>query len=49
MNKYMYFLAGYLAAFVTIFFISCTYSPLEAGSGELGSSPYTPLYVKVVE
>ena len=49
MKKYIYFGLGYITAFVTIFLASCTYSQLEASGGELGSSPYTPLYVKVVE
>ena len=49
MKKYMWFLMGYFTALVTILMVSCTYSPLEASGTELGSSPYTPLYVKVVE
>ena len=48
MNKYFYFALGYMAAIATIFMASCTYAPLEAGSSELGSSAYNPLYVHCV-
>ena len=44
-----YFLLGFMTAILTAMVISCTMTPLEAGSTELGSSPYTPLYVKIVE
>ena len=49
MKKYMYFTLGYLTALATIFMASCTVTPLEAGSSELGSSRWNPLYVVVVE
>ena len=29
--------------------ISCSVTPLEAGSTELGSNPYYPIYVKLVD
>ena len=49
MKKYVYFTLGYLTALATIFMASCTVTPLEAGSSELGSSRWNPLYVVVVE
>ena len=49
MKKYVYFTLGYLTALATIFMASCTYAPLEAGSSELGSNRYNPLYVVVIE
>lgn len=49
MKKYMYFTLGYLTALATIFMASCTVTPLEAGSSELGSSRWNPLYVVVVD
>ena len=44
-----YFLLGFMSAilFATVF-IGCT-TPLEAGSSELGSSRWNPLYVVVVD
>ena len=49
MKKYMYFVLGYITAFVTIFVVSCSYTPLEAGATELGSSSWNPMYVKIVD
>ena len=49
MKKYTYFTIGYLSALATIFLASCTVAPLEAGSSELGSSEWNPVYVKIVE
>ena len=49
MRQYVYFTLGYLTALATIFMASCTYAPLEAGSSELGSNRYNPLYVVVIE
>ena len=46
--RYIYFTLGYLTALATIFMASCTYAPLEAGSSELGSSEWNPVYVKIV-
>ena len=44
-----YFLLGFMTAmlFATVF-VGCT-APLEAGSSELGSSRWNPLYVVVVD
>ena len=47
--KYLYFTLGYLTALATIFMASCTYAPLEAGSSELGSTEWNPIYVKIVD
>ena len=49
MNKYVWFFIGYTTALLTIFMASCTITPLEAGSSEIGSNPYNPLFVKIVE
>ena len=49
MKKYIWFIVGYLTALATIFMASCTYAPLEAGSGELGSTSWNPVYVKIVD
>jgi hypothetical protein len=48
MNKYIYFIIGYIAAITTIFMASCTFSPLEA-SGSVCGDYYNPCYVKIVE
>ena len=48
MKKYIWFVLGYITALATIFMASCTIAPLEAGSSELGSSQWNPLWVKVV-
>ena len=40
---------GYFTALVTIFVVSCSYTPLEAGGSELGSNEWNPLYVKIVD
>ena len=48
MKKYMYFALGYFTALVTILVVSCTYSPLEAGATEIGSSEWNPMYVNIV-
>ena len=49
MNKYIYFALGYLTAMVTILVVSCSYTPLEAGSSEIGSTEWNPIFVKIVE
>ena len=49
MNKYIYFFIGYMTAIITIFMASCTIAPLEAGSSELGSTEWNPIYVKIVD
>lgn len=48
MNKAIYFFIGYMTALLTIFMASCTIAPLEAGSSELGSSEWNPIYVHVI-
>ena len=47
--KYLWFFIGYITAMATILVVSCTYSPLEAGATELGSSEWNPMYVKIVD
>jgi len=42
-----YFLLGFTTAILVAMVISCSFTPLEAGSGELGSNAYNPLYVHV--
>ena len=49
MKKYLWFFIGYITALATIFMASCTYSPLEAGASELGSTEWNPVYVKIVD
>ena len=49
MKKYIYFAMGYFTALVTILVVSCSYTPLEASSSELGSTEWNPMYVKIVE
>lgn len=49
MKIYIYFAMGYFTALVTIFVVSCSYTPLEAGGSELGSNEWNPLYVKIVD
>ena len=49
MKKYMYFALGYFTAIATILVVSCSYTPLEAGGSELGSTEWNPLYVKIVD
>ena len=43
-----YFLLGFMSAVLVAMVISCSMTPLEAGSGEPGSNSYNPLYVHVV-
>ena len=49
MKKYFYFLLGYIMAFMTMLFISCSYSPLQADYDTPGHSAAFPLYVKHVD
>ena len=49
MKKCLWFFIGYLTALATIFMASCTVSPLEAGSSEIGSTEWNPIYVKIVD
>ena len=48
-NFHIGFVVGILTAFFMAIVISCTMTPLEAGSSEIGSNPYNPLYVKIVD
>ena len=48
-NFHIGFVVGVLTMLFMAIVISCTMTPLEAGSTELGSSPYNPLYVKIVD
>ncbi len=44
-----YFLLGFMTAIlVAMVVVGCT-SPLEAGSSEIGSSEWNPMYVKIVD
>ena len=49
MKKYMYFALGYITAMVTILVVSCSYTPLEAGGSEIGSTEWNPIFVKIVD
>ena len=49
MKKYFYFLLGYIMAFMTMLFMSCSYSPLQADYNTPGHSAAFPLFVKHVE
>ena len=47
-NKFYYLLGFMSAILIAIVIIGCT-SPLEAGSSQLGSSRWNPLYVVCIE
>jgi len=47
--KKLWFFIGYITALATIFMASCSYTPLEAGASELGSTEWNPMYVKIVD
>ena len=47
-NFHIGFIVGVLTMLFMAVIISCSMTPLEAGSSELGSSSYNPLYVHVV-
>jgi hypothetical protein len=49
MNKYIYFIIGYITAIATIFMASCTFSPLEASSSDCGDAEWNPCYVRIVD
>ncbi len=49
MKKYIYFVLGYLTCLVTIFVVSCSYTPLQADYNTPGHSQAFPLYVKIVD
>jgi len=44
-----YFLLGFMSAMlVAMVVVGCT-TPLEAGNGDLGSTEWNPMYVKIVD
>ena len=44
-----YFLLGFMSAMlIAMVIVGCT-APLEAGSSEIGSTEWNPVYVKIVE
>ena len=47
-NRFYYLLGFMSAILLATVFVGCT-SPLEAGSSQLGSSRWNPLYVVVVD
>ena len=48
-NFHIGFVVGVLTVLFMAVVISCTMTPLEAGSSEIGSNAYNPLYVRIVE
>tara|TARA_R100001530_G_C4217195_1_gene128978 strand:- start:193 stop:351 length:159 start_codon:yes stop_codon:yes gene_type:complete len=48
-NFHIGFVVGVLTVLFMALVINCTMTPLEAGVSELGSNPYNPLYVKIVD
>ena len=48
-NFHIGFIVGILTMLFMAIVISCTMTPVEAGSSEIGSNAYNPLYVKIVE
>ena len=48
-NFHIGFIVGILTMLFMAIVISCSMTPLEAGSSEIGSNPYNPLYVKIVD
>ena len=44
-----YFLLGFMTAILVAMVVSCSMTPLEAGSSEIGSNAYNPIFVKIVE
>ena len=44
-----YFLLGFMTAILVAMVVSCSMTPLEAGLVGQGSSPYDPIYVKIVD
>ena len=48
-DKQFYFLLGFITAFMLAMVVSCTMTPLEANSSEVGSSSWNPMYVKIVD
>ena len=52
-QEIVWFIVGFILGALTMLFmglvISCTMTPLEAGLVGQGSSPYDPIYVKIVD
>ena len=48
-NFHLGFIVGVLSMLFLAIVVSCSFTPLEAGSSELGSNAYNPLYVKIVD
>ena len=48
-NFHIGFIVGILTAFFMAVIVSCSFTPLEAGASELGSSSWNPMYVKIVD
>tara|TARA_Y100000310_G_scaffold256158_1_gene263878 strand:+ start:258 stop:410 length:153 start_codon:yes stop_codon:yes gene_type:complete len=47
-NFHIGFVVGLLTMFFMAVVISCSFTPLEAGSSELGTQ-YNPMYVKIID
>ena len=43
------FIIGVMFMLFMAVVISCSFAPLEAGSTEVGSSEWNPMYVKIVD
>ena len=50
-NFHIGFVVGVLTMLFMAIVISCSFAPLEAGAsaGEVGSSEWNPMYVKIVD
>ena len=48
-NFHIGFVVGVITALFMAIVISCTMTPLEANSSEIGSSSWNPMYVKIVD
>ena len=48
-NFHIGFIVGMITALFMAIVVSCSMTPLEAGSSEIGSNAYNPLYVKIVD
>ena len=46
-NFHIGFIVGMITALFMAIVVSCSMTPLEAGSSEIGSNAYNPLYVHV--
>ena len=48
-NFHIGFIVGMITALFMAIVVSCTMTPLEANSSEIGSSSWNPMYVKIVD